>query len=781
MYDYKGGMCVIKKGLAFIAFSLLMANCYSTNLDVLVYEGERQLINEHALLFSGVPDVMPADRGELDNLLLNTPVQSEITSDHIDHIYMFDVVVLSNQEAIIVELKGSIIDKVELYAFDSLELIHFDESGFEDPRRGHTYNLKLPVVKGDSIRVVLAMKSRYVSGPINIYLENTGSYEDKSLNVFSLVYVCLGGMVLLGLYNLFICVGLRDKTYLFYSLYLFSIVIGWMAVFSLLLRHFDITTIAFSLLPFYVAPIFLVLFFVRFLELSLARHKRILSLAYLVVAFNTVMCFLFPFLDNLSLYYEVLLYNSGVVLVLGLTAGIIRLIEGYKPARFFVLGFLVLALGSSVAILPGLGIRVAGLVEDYYVVTLIAQAIDILFLAVALSDKINLIRADKDLALARVRESDRKMLVMEKDVSDTLATANSALLETLEITEAQEKKRQHFLMLASHELKTPLNAMVQSVRDLEGQETLKHGVERLSILVDELTLFSQITSDDLKPVLGRMSVASFFRDFMENNAPLLEDKEISVTKNITDTLEVDNHLLSMVLKPILDNACKFCNERVAIHYSYDDDGYARWLFEDDGEGMTQDELPFLMEAFSQKSQGLTRKKEGLGLGLYIAHNSLLALNGKITFSSSKELKGACVEVVVPCKRLQQDQEKSSVIKQALIVEDNATNAMVLASILEKVGVESIVAENGQVALEVLSKNSFDMVFMDLQMPVMDGLETTEELKKRSYPAPIVAVTADTESSVRERCMDLGMSAVLYKPIRLNDVTDCMEGLGYKLS
>lgn len=127
-------------------------------------------------------------------------------------------------------------------------------------------------------------------------------------------------------------------------------------------------------------------------------------------------------------------------------AGVVRLLEGFQPARFFVLGFTAVAVGWVLAILPSLGMRIDSLVEGYYAVTPLTQFLDMLLLVFALVDKINLMRTDKEAALVQVHTSDLKVLEVERHANKALLLANTKLKESLVLAEQQDKKKQHFLM-----------------------------------------------------------------------------------------------------------------------------------------------------------------------------------------------------------------------------------------------------------------------------------------------------------------------------------------------
>ena len=114
------------------------------------------------------------------------------------------------------------------------------------------------------------------------------------------------------------------------------------------------------------------------------------------------------------------------------------------------------------------------------------------------------------------------------------------------------------------------------------------------------------------------------------------------------------------------------------------------------------------------------------------------------------------------------------------MEDNPINAKVLSAILESMNVNTEIAEDGQLAIEAAEKSQFDVVFMDLQMPVMDGFQATEYLRSKAYPAPILAVTANSEQEARHKCLEIGMAEVLIKPVRNQDIKDAIARLGGKL-
>jgi len=297
-------------------------------------------------------------------------------------------------------------------------------------------------------------------------------------------------------------------------------------------------------------------------------------------------------------------------------------------------------------------------------------------------------------------------------------------------------------------------------------------------VVDEVTLFSQLSAGELKTVRNSVDVGSLILEIADSQKVFSDDLDFSIEGPIRDVIETDRYLLGMTLKSLIDNACKYSEYGVVrVTYFYDVDNHtAEFRIEDNGKGIELDELSRLMQPFEQDSQGYSREKEGMGLGLYVVKRALEELNGEIEFLHSKDLEGALVVIRIPAKQLEVNRSESLVFNTALVVEDNPVNAVVLTSILDKLSIKSDVVENGEEALSIIKDNHYDVIFMDLQMPVMDGFEATRQLTLQAYPSPIVAVTANSESGARERCLSLGMADIILKPVRISDIKTCLAKL-----
>lgn len=769
-------MFVVRAFSSFILFMLIAFSCLAVN-----FTGDEIDLTPYSNIYESGGLTMPVGRIELDKQLETLKRVNEVGDNKPKYLYVFDLLNDSLEDEILIEINGSIIDEIEVYLFDDKELIYFDVGGYFYPRETLPYTFTLPIEKKSGVTAVFKLQSRYSSGPINFYAIDPSEFWELDSKIMIVAYFCMGGMIFLGLYNLFLFVGIRDNAYLYYSVYLFSTVLGWATIFVVTMRFLGTTEVALSILPFYIGQIFSTLFCVKFLNLSLDRNPYLFRFACFLIIVNVLYLISFPFLENYYVIYKSLMHVSSVWLAFTLFAGIYRWKQGFVPARFFVLGFSMVALGGVFSILPGMGVDVG--FKYFYLLTLICQGLDLLFLAIALADRISQLRREKDRAIRHAYSKDMEMLKVEQSANQSLIESNRRLQEALDITKQEGKKKQNFLMMASHELKTPLNAMVQTAYELEGEHLnagiIRQGVERLALVIDEVTVFAQLTAGGMKAVKNTFLVKNVIDDLVIVQKTFRPEITIDVLGDCSDVLVVDRYLLSMVLRSVLDNACKYSKGgHVRISYEYDgSQEVSNWIIEDDGDGIKSEDLEQLLKPFEQKSQGFSREQEGMGLGLFVVKHVLDVLNGNVQFESSSELGGAKVVLIVPAeKTVSSVCNAEKAIQKALIVEDNPVNALVLTSILKKLDMESDIAVNGLKAVEMVTDSEYDVIFMDLQMPVMDGFEATKCLKNQGYAGPIIAVTADSESGARERCLELGMEDVVLKPVKVSDIQSCLEVL-----
>ncbi len=412
-----------------------------------------------------------------------------------------------------------------------------------------------------------------------------------------------------------------------------------------------------------------------------------------------------------------------------------------------------------------------------------------------------------DLSLVPVREEDGRIGGFMQFLSEFVDhRLYGQLVEAKEIAEAANVAKSEFLANMSHEIRTPLNAVVGIAGLLNQAKNLD---ERQKQLVT--TLHS--SSSQLMELIN--DVLDFAR--LEENAVQLEETEFDLfelvhrmagildvearQKGLTMTMRYaadmarrhvgDPLRIQQILTNLLSNAVKFTEQGgIIVSVSGQEmPGYTNVRIEvsDTGIGIEPARRENIFEKFSQGSASMQRQYGGSGLGLSICKSLTDLMGGQIAVSSDPG-KGSVFTVIIPLKKMQA--EAAPVPVQAtpvpmmahdtarqhriLIVEDHPDNVLVAATLLEELGYNYDVAVNGFEALEKFSSRSYAMIFMDVQMPEIDGLETTRRIRamereRHTKQVPIVAITGHASAKDRENCLQAGMQDYLSKPFRMEDL------------
>ena len=384
-----------------------------------------------------------------------------------------------------------------------------------------------------------------------------------------------------------------------------------------------------------------------------------------------------------------------------------------------------------------------------------------------------------------------------------------------EAAENASRAKSRFLSRMSHEIRTPINAIIgldsialrdESISPHTRDELNKIGTSARHLLsiVNDILDMSRIES-------GRMELKEeifSFRDFLEQICIIVdgqcEDKGLRFVCSREEGLEEyyvgDSLKLKQVLINVLGNSVKFTDApgtitlNVAQTACNDERATLRFEMTDTGIGMDKEFIPKLFEAFSQEDTGNTTRYGGSGLGMAITRSFVEMMGGTIRVESEKGF-GSSFTVTVTVGRAKENEKAATAGKDAksaevlpdrlhlLIVEDQEMNAEVLADLLELENISSEWAENGKRGVEMFAeseKGRFDVILMDMRMPVMDGLTATREIRKldRSDAStiPIIALSANAfEEDVRQ-CLEAGMNAHLSKPVDLDRLKETLGRL-----
>ncbi len=388
-------------------------------------------------------------------------------------------------------------------------------------------------------------------------------------------------------------------------------------------------------------------------------------------------------------------------------------------------------------------------------------------------------------------ETERINKELEVSIERTSMMAEEAL--------TANRAKSEFLANMSHEIRTPLNAVI-GFTDLLASEKLTEeqnsyveivceAGKNLLSLINDILDFSKIEAGKLQAELSYCSLNDFLDNIESLMRPNAEKKgldfEIITSSNLPKMVYTDSTRLRQCLINLLSNAFKFTESGyVYLKISTEKSGDKDWIrfdVEDSGIGIASEKLGLIFESFSQADGSTTRKYGGTGLGLAITKSLSGLLGGGVTVKSTVG-EGSVFSIVVPAGldvKLEQTLETryaqphpivSSTEKfsgRVLVAEDNISNQTLTKVLLEKMGFEVVICENGEEAVEKACSETFDIILMDMQMPVMNGYKATRVLRHKSITTPIIAVTANAMKGDANKCIEAGCDNYLAKPVNYN--------------
>jgi signal transduction histidine kinase/AmiR/NasT family two-component response regulator len=393
--------------------------------------------------------------------------------------------------------------------------------------------------------------------------------------------------------------------------------------------------------------------------------------------------------------------------------------------------------------------------------------------------------------LAKLDANDREL---RRTMTDLVAARDQA--NTANIAKSQ------FLANMSHEIRTPLNGVlamadVMSRGDLETRQRERLGVIResgellLSVLNDVLDL-SKIEAGKLELETGDFDLSDLALGVRQAFGVLAQAKglrlDLTLDPAVAGSWHGDRDRLRQIVNNLLSNAIKFTEEgSVAVRFGPGPTGGLRLTVADTGIGIASDHLPGLFEKFVQADNSTTRRFGGTGLGLSICRELTLLMGGQISARSARG-EGSTFMVELPLPRGQERPAKGLTGEaqpaegrtlRVLAAEDNLTNQKVLRAVLDPLDLDLHVTPDGSAAVEAWRSGGFDLILMDIQMPVMDGVEATqiiraEELRQGLARTPILALTANAMTYQVEQYLRAGMDGHVSKPIELQRLYTAIE-------
>jgi PAS domain S-box-containing protein len=373
------------------------------------------------------------------------------------------------------------------------------------------------------------------------------------------------------------------------------------------------------------------------------------------------------------------------------------------------------------------------------------------------------------------------------------------LTNAKEKAQESDKLKTHFMNNISHEVRTPLNGIL-GFGDIMMQEGLTrderliyHKIliqssNRLMKTIDDIMDISLINEGLIKPMFSAFLLPDLLESFIDRL------KENCASGNIFVSLEIppnakdmvihsDREMLGKILWQLLSNAAKFTSQG-KINYGFLNlKNETQFYVKDTGQGIAADKLEVIFKPFVQEDVSSTRGYEGSGLGITIARGLVEVLGGKL-WVESKKSKGTSVFFTLPLIHVKP--EKEPVVNKTprlqvldnpviLIAEDDESNYQLMKAVIQRAGYSTLHAYNGADAVEFCHKfPEISLVFMDMKMPVMHGLEATALIKAFRPELPVVAVTAYAQTGDRQKMLQAGCDEYLAKPVKVNDLKDMIK-------
>ena len=415
----------------------------------------------------------------------------------------------------------------------------------------------------------------------------------------------------------------------------------------------------------------------------------------------------------------------------------------------------------------------------------------------------------QDITTSKIAEDDLTAAKAEiESVNRQLAASVERANMFADEAVAANNAKSEFLANMSHEIRTPMNSIL-GFSDLLADEdltpeqakyvrTISQSAKSLLALINDILDFSKIEAGKLDVEMVACDPAKLVKEvktLMEGQASKKElDLEVKL-ENIPKCIYTDPVRLRQCLLNLLSNAVKFTQQGyVYINVTAEGKGkeWIRFDVEDSGPGIPADKQEMIFESFSQAETDSAGKLGGTGLGLAITHRLTRLLGGTINVQSELA-KGSIFSITLPTgldlntadtidaiaetesgENTQARDVKQKYISRILVAEHKASNQLLMDSLLRKTGADVEIVSNGRQVVELAPSGKFDLILMDMQLPIMDGFEVAGKLRADGITVPIIAITADVRKGMRGRCIEAGCDEYLSKPIARSQLYKMIE-------
>ncbi|OUS03412.1 hypothetical protein A9Q86_00420 [Flavobacteriales bacterium 33_180_T64] len=388
-----------------------------------------------------------------------------------------------------------------------------------------------------------------------------------------------------------------------------------------------------------------------------------------------------------------------------------------------------------------------------------------------------------------------KSYISKRKLSNILKVRNRELMTAKNQAEKSSELKSNFISNVTHELRTPLYGVVGltslllknndlSSKDTKFLKSLKYSGDYLLNLINDILQIGKIESQKIELKNVSVNIRLLIENLVNSFDYRLEETnnqlQISVDKNIPEFIKCDNVRLSQVLINLIGNSIKFTeNGKIDIRAKLlniaDDTVNLRFEITDDGPGIPKEKQKMIFENFSQLDKNSNTNYQGTGLGLPITKNiielfgSTLEVESELDFGTTFSFELAFdIDREAKVKTIKTRKAKGDAIAltkkyKILVAEDNKINQIVTQNLLQRENYECVIAKNGLEALDAHKDTLFDLILMDINMPVMNGNESTKAIRKFDVKTPIIALTAADIEQVKEDYKLIGFDGIITKP------------------
>lgn len=689
--------------------------------------------------------------------------------------FRFDIDFKKHQEYVILELGYPHLKHIGLFRFAGDQLLEQNQAGYGDHASGSLKCSRpcflIPASEGIQTIYVRINSDSPLFVPMNLRDANHQLRSERVMMALSALFY--GAFLVMGLFNLFLYFSTKKSSYIYYVAYIASLGV-WTLSHDGLLRELVLSgndwleSYKTHFLLTLLGVCFGVLFCQKFLNTkeNMPLHHKAFSLLMFMSAIDMAL---------IVVNGKVMLPNSANILTMvfcltGLSAGFIGMLRGLKTARFFLTAWLSVIIGSICWVLTISGVFPLNLFTLFSVH--LGGLVETILLALALGDRINVLQAER--------------IQVEQEAKRKLEDSNTKLA-------ASNQFKDEFLSTVSHELRTPMNGIFGAYELLEHTNLDTEQVKYLSTIsrssrdmmgmIENILTYTQLESGTAKPNNHPFRIKESLQEiaFHYRGRAAMQDIgfDYKLDNKIPFTLEGDEDKLKLLLDHLLDNAFKFTDQGSVYfevsHVQSTDSGLEKlqFIIRDTGCGVPESLQSDIFNSFKQADGSLTRRKGGLGIGLALCQKIVNILDGKLEFKSVVG-EGTQVTLTLPFRPAEDQFRQANQISETidpnntdiLLVEDNYVNKLVMEGQLKKLGFQVFAASNGKEAVNMMERREYDLVFMDCQMPIMDGFEASRQIRllnNRNASIPIIAVTANTNPGDRENCIAAGMNDYIKKP------------------